>query len=72
MTIAEFARTVIGDPGYRESVVARARAGTLPLEIEMLLLESFELADGRLHMSAGQSRTFALVRPSAPIEEVQP
>jgi len=72
MTIAEFARTVIEDPSYRASVLARAQAGTLPLEIEMLLLESFELADGQQSMAAGravpmtaQSPTLALIRPSA-------
>jgi hypothetical protein len=78
MTLSELARTVIEDPGYRASVVERARAGTLPLEIEMLLLEAFEMADGRLSMSAGragpppvQSKTLALLRPSAPAEETQ-
>lgn len=79
MTISEFARTVIEDPAYRESIVARAKAGTLPEAIELFLLEEFQLADGRLPASVArsgaapeQSKTFALVRPSAFIEEVQP
>ena len=76
MTIGELARRVMEDPAYADSVVARAQAGTLPVEIEMFLLEEFQLAGGsRLPTSrvAGsapaQSPTFALVRPPAVNEE---
>jgi hypothetical protein len=69
VTVPEFAQSVIEDPAYRESVVARARAGTLPESVELLLLE---MADGRAPVAATnrselpQSRTLALIRPSAP------
>jgi hypothetical protein len=71
MTVNEFALTVIADPGYRKSVVERALAGTLPLEIEMFLLE---MADERTPLSAirvpaAQSPTLALIRSSAVSEE---
>jgi hypothetical protein len=77
MTLREFAQSVIDDPGYRATVTARARAGTLPEEIELFILE---LADGRLPPlsvdrvpAATQSRTLALIRPSAAVNnEVQP
>jgi hypothetical protein len=76
MTIGDFARSVIEDPTYRESVLARARAGTLPIEVEVFLLEEFQLASGRAPVTAmhgslelGQSRTLALIRPSAPTTE---
>jgi hypothetical protein len=74
MTISDFARTVIEDPAYRESVIARAKAGTLPVEVEMLLLESFEMGAGGTLPAARrselpQSRTLALIRPPAPTTE---
>lgn len=75
MTFAEFARGVIEDPLYHASIVTRAQAGTLPVEIEMLILEQCELAGGRSSMSLGravaapaQSATLALIRPSAAIQ----
>ena len=66
MTLAEFAQTIIDDPGYRASVIARAQAGTLPPDIEMFLLET---ADGRVPVSLlpNQSRTLALVRPPSEV-----
>ena len=51
MTLQQFAQSIIDDPSYRDSVVTRARAGLLPADVELLLLE---LADGRLPMSAGR------------------
>jgi hypothetical protein len=75
MTIRQFAQTIIDDPAYRETVKTRAQAGTLPLDVEMFLLE---MADGRQPVSADraggesvQSRTLALVRPLAFGEEVR-
>ena len=65
MTLRDFAQSIIDDPQYRETVVARAREGTLPEEVELFLLE---MADGRVSpLSAdcarapAQSRTFALI-----------
>ena len=76
MTLKEFALSITNDPAYRETVVTRARAGTLPGEIELFLWELG--ADGRLPMSADcvvgapvQSRTLALVRPSVPSTHVE-
>lgn len=71
MNLSEFAQAVVNDPAYRESVVSRAAAGTLPVEIEMLLLET---ADSRQPVSARplQSRTLAIVRPSTVEDGVQP
>ncbi len=78
MTLREFAQSVIDDPQYRETVVARAREGTLPEEIELFILE---MADGRVSplstdraLAPAQSRTLALIRrPSAAADdEVQP
>lgn len=75
MTFEDFARSVRDSPEYRESVRIRACAGTLPPDVELFLLE---MADGRMPMAADrsagepvQSRTLALVRPSARTEEVQ-
>jgi hypothetical protein len=75
-SLREFAQSIVNDPQYRDTVTARARAGTLPEEIELFLLE---LADGRVSPMAAdraptsaQSRTLALIRPSASTrEEVQ-
>jgi hypothetical protein len=68
MTLREFAQSVIDDPDYRATITARARAGTLPEEIELFILE---LADGRVSPLSvdcvpgpTQSRTFAVVRPT--------
>ena len=74
--IIELGRAMVQDPGYREGILARARAGTLPLEIEMLLLESCELAGRRLSGAAnrpgpGQSRTLALAIPPVTTSEVK-
>ena len=73
MTLQQFAQSMIDDADYRQNVMTRARAGTLPADIELLLLE---LADGRLPLSADRAvgepaRTLTLVRPSAPTDEVQ-
>jgi hypothetical protein len=77
MTLREFAKAVIDDPEYRSTVVARAHAGTLPPDVEALLIE---MADGRLSplsaecvpTSTQNPRTLALVRPSATVEEERP
>jgi hypothetical protein len=76
MTLQEFARDLIDSAEWRESVKARCHAGTLPPDLELML---FEMADGRVPMSAdrpvvaaAQSRTLALIRPSARKEEVMP
>ena len=77
MTISDFARTVIEDPAYRASVVARAQAGTLPVEIEMFLLEEFQLAGGSGQATSGgagssapaQGPSFALLRRPPAISE---
>lgn len=68
MTLQEFAKTVVDDPAYRESLLKRARAGTLGEELEVLLIS---MSEGRMPLSAdradtppAQSRTLALVRPS--------
>src|SRR5437773_1007937 len=45
MTLREFARSIVNDPQYRDTVRARANAGTLPEDIELFILE---LADGRV------------------------
>ncbi len=74
MTLRDFAQSVVNDPQYRESVMARAREGTLPEEVELFLLE---MADGRLPAlstdcapAPAQSRTFALIRrPSAATDD---
>lgn len=74
MTLRDFAQSVIDDPDYRATITTRARAGTLPEEIELFILE---LADGRVSpLSAEcvpaptQSRTLALIRrPSATVVE---
>jgi hypothetical protein len=59
MNIHVFAQSIINDPAYRQSVIARAQAGTLPPAVEEML---WELADGRVPISAPvQSRTLALV-----------
>ena len=64
MTITEFAQAVVADASYRESVLARARAGQLAPDIELFLLEA---ADARTPVSADvrppQSRTLALIPP---------
>jgi hypothetical protein len=63
MTLREFAQQVIEDPAYRETVRARALAGTLPPDLETFI---WEVADGRLPAAVEhpvQSRTLALIRP---------
>jgi len=69
MTLHEFAASIVEDSRYRETVRTRAFAGTLPPDVESMLLE---LADQHspvvLHDRPPQSRTLALVRPV----EVQP
>jgi hypothetical protein len=76
MTLREFAESIVNDPQYRDTVRARARAGTLPVDVELFILE---LADGRVSPLSvdrvptyTQSPTLALIRPSASTrEEVQ-
>jgi hypothetical protein len=72
MTIQQFAQQIIDDPLYRETITARAQAGTLPPDVELFLLES---ADGRVPLAdvrsvSPQSRTFAVVRPTVFASEV--
>lgn len=74
MNLRDFAQSVVNDSQYRDTITARARAGTLPEEIELFLLE---MADGRVSplsvdrvLAPAQSRTFALIRrPSAAAED---
>ena len=40
MTLQEFAKAIIDDPVYRQSIVARAAAGTLSEEIELAILDA--------------------------------
>ena len=40
MTLQEFALLVITDPAYRQSVIARAAAGTLPEDVELAILDA--------------------------------
>jgi hypothetical protein len=65
ITMQEFAKSLVDDPAYRDTIRLRALAGTLPTEIEMMVLE---LAQERVPMTvpddAPQSRTLALIRPS--------
>jgi hypothetical protein len=68
MTLQEFAQRVVSSDAYRESVVARAAAGTLPADVEIFILE---LADGRMPVAAelggaaSARAPLSLVRPSA-------
>lgn len=76
MTLREFAESIINDPAYRETVRQRAHAGTLPPDVESMLWEIVEMADGSLPPLASdigrapvQGPTLALVRrPSAAVE----
>lgn len=64
MTLHEFAESIVNDPRYRETVRQRAFNGTLPPDIESLLLDLCE--QRRPFVAADrppQSRTLALVRP---------
>jgi hypothetical protein len=40
MTLQELAVAIINDPAYRQSIVARAAAGTLPEEVELAILDA--------------------------------
>ena len=63
MNMQEFAESIVNDPQYRATVRTRAFAGTLPPDVELMLLE---MADQRWPAPADrppQSRTLALVRP---------
>ena len=65
MNLQEFAESVVNDPRYRETVRTRAFSGTLPPDVESLLLE---MCEQRRPMTADrplQSRTLALVRSEA-------
>lgn len=50
MTFQEFAKAIIDDPVYRQRIVARAAAGTLPEEVELAILDaaSNRLPPGRV------------------------
>ena len=48
MTPQEFAKSILEDPAYRQSIVARAAAGTLSEELEILI---WDLAANRISMS---------------------
>lgn len=54
------ARCILHDPAYRESLLARARQGTLPPDIELLFLECFTLLESPAPLPP-QSQTLALV-----------
>jgi hypothetical protein len=63
MTLQQLAQTIIDDPLYRATLHARAQAGTLPPDVEVMLLE---MADGRVPLGVEspperQSRTLALI-----------
>ena len=48
MTPQAFAKSILEDPTYRQSIVSRAAAGTLSEELEMLI---WDLASNRIPMS---------------------
>jgi hypothetical protein len=67
MTFIEFAQQIVDDPLYRATIITRARAGTLPVDVELFLLET--AADVRLvarkpaiPTQPPQSPTLALIR----------
>ena len=63
MSLQEFAESIVNDPRYRDTVRARAFAGTLPSDVELLFLELCE--QRRPFVTPDhprQSRTLALVR----------
>lgn len=46
-SVQEFARAIIESPEYRQTIIARAAAGTLDVELEHLI---WDLASNRLPM----------------------
>lgn len=76
MTVDEFARSIIECPEYRQSIVARAAAGTLSEDLEMLIWDVAsnripmmrdplsKLVDASRVVAPAQSKTLALVRSS--------
>lgn len=65
MNARAFARRIIKDPAYRQSVVMRANAGTLSPDLESLL---WEIADTRVSFNVNtlapvQSATLHVIRP---------
>jgi hypothetical protein len=78
MTLRQFAESIINDPAYRDTVATRARAGTLPPDVELFLLEIADFAGERNPVAprarvrpAPQSPTLALVRPSTDGEGIE-
>lgn len=61
MTVQDFARQIVDSKEYRATIVARAAAGTLSEELEILL---WDLAANRVPLTPPQSRTLALIRPA--------
>jgi hypothetical protein len=47
MTVQEFARSIIESPEYRQTIIARAAAGTLDVDLEHLI---WDLASNRIPM----------------------
>jgi hypothetical protein len=69
MTLHDFALQVTTDALYRDTITARARAGTLPPDIELFLLEvSVDLRPVARRDAPVQSRTFAVIRPAVPAD----
>jgi hypothetical protein len=60
MNLQAFARQIIKDPAYRASLVARANAGTLPPDLELLL---WEIADSRAPSRAEVRSALRIVPP---------
>jgi len=54
MTIEQFARAVIDDPAYRQSIVTRAAAGTLPEELELFI---WDMASTRMPLGRERKAT---------------
>lgn len=63
MTVQQFAQSIIEDPVYRQSIVARAAAGTLPNELELLL---WDLASTRAPLSQDREKVGKLVAINRP------
>jgi len=69
MNVRTFARQILQDPGYRQSVVTRANAGTLPPGVEEML---WELADGRVPVSVDARPVKPTLRVLHPRDEATP
>jgi|RhiMetdeSRZDD1v2_1073273.scaffolds.fasta_scaffold2603435_2 hypothetical protein len=55
-TPQEFARSIIEDPQYRQTIVARAAAGTLSEELEILI---WDLASNRVPVTPTSAKLVA-------------